>query len=221
MDRIARHASIFERLYPRPRPKHASCADAEGAGRAQHTSNRIFGLSTNRKFGFLKVHFGRTSGQGFWQRHLTLHQEVKAVPASVAASGASGDRGIAGLALTLALGDEAALPGLPPLSNLAGKRVNLLYGSQEDDHVRGRGAFAFGEDTGREEGRQDLRGLRGRSHILPRYYLEETGGPEASREERPGNGTYEEHPPRPRVPLLSGGRHPTLGERFEEELHRS
>jgi hypothetical protein len=54
-----------------------------------------------------------------------------------------------------------------------------------------------------------------------RYYLEETGGPEASREERPGNGTYEEHPPRPRVPLLSGGRHPTLGERFEEELHRS
>lgn len=27
--------------------------------------------------------------------------------------------------------------------------------------------------------------------------------------------------PRPRVPLLSGGSDPTLGERFEEELHRS
>ena len=27
--------------------------------------------------------------------------------------------------------------------------------------------------------------------------------------------------PRPKVPLLSGGRDPTLGERFEEELYRS
>ena len=54
-----------------------------------------------------------------------------------------------------------------------------------------------------------------------RHYLEETGGPEASREERSGNGTYEEHQPRPRVPLLSDGKHPTLGELFEEELHRS
>jgi hypothetical protein len=52
-------------------------------------------------------------------------------------------------------------------------------------------------------------------------YLEETDGLEASREERPGNGTYEERQPQPRVPLLSGGKHPTLGERFEEELHRS
>jgi len=57
--------------------------------------------------------------------------------------------------------------------------------------------------------------------ISLRYHVEETGGPEASREERPGNGTYEEHQPRPRIPLLSGGKHPTLGERFEEELHRS
>jgi hypothetical protein len=27
--------------------------------------------------------------------------------------------------------------------------------------------------------------------------------------------------PRPKVPLLSGGKDPTLGERFEEELYRS
>jgi hypothetical protein len=28
-------------------------------------------------------------------------------------------------------------------------------------------------------------------------------------------------PPRPKVPLLSGSKDPTLGERFEEELYRS
>lgn len=27
--------------------------------------------------------------------------------------------------------------------------------------------------------------------------------------------------PRPKIPLLSGGKDPTLGERFEEELYRS
>ena len=42
-----------------------------------------------------------------------------------------------------------------------------------------------------------------------RRYLEEAGGNSAS-----------ERQPRPRVPLLSGGKDPTLGERFEEELFR-
>jgi hypothetical protein len=40
-----------------------------------------------------------------------------------------------------------------------------------------------------------------------RRYLEKTGG----------NGTHEWQP-WPRIPLLSGGQDPTLGERFEEEL---
>lgn len=31
----------------------------------------------------------------------------------------------------------------------------------------------------------------------------------------------ERQQPRPKVPLLSGGKDPTLGERFEEELYRS
>jgi hypothetical protein len=53
-----------------------------------------------------------------------------------------------------------------------------------------------------------------------RRYLEETGGAEASREETDGNGAHEGHP-RPRIPLLSGGKDPMLGERFEEELYRS
>jgi len=53
-----------------------------------------------------------------------------------------------------------------------------------------------------------------------RRYLEETGGAEASCEETDGNGTPERQP-RPRIPLLSGGKDPTLGERFEEELYRS
>lgn len=54
-----------------------------------------------------------------------------------------------------------------------------------------------------------------------RRYLEESGGPEASREETRGDGAHEERQPRPRVPLLPGGQDPTLGERFEEELFRS
>ena len=54
-----------------------------------------------------------------------------------------------------------------------------------------------------------------------RRHLEETGGPEASREETRGDGAHEGRQPRPRVPLLSGGQDPTLGERFEEELYRS
>lgn len=43
-----------------------------------------------------------------------------------------------------------------------------------------------------------------------RRYLEETGG----------HGRHGRQP-RPRIPLLSGGQDPTLGERFEEELYRS
>ena len=39
-------------------------------------------------------------------------------------------------------------------------------------------------------------------------------------EEVDGNGSRELQP-RPRIPLLSGGKDPTLGERFEEELYRS
>ncbi len=42
-------------------------------------------------------------------------------------------------------------------------------------------------------------------------YLEEAGS----------NGAHDERQPRPRIPLLSGGQDPTLGERFEEELYRS
>jgi hypothetical protein len=38
-------------------------------------------------------------------------------------------------------------------------------------------------------------------------------------EEARGNGVHERQP-RPRIPLLSGGQDPTLGERFEEELYR-
>ena len=53
-----------------------------------------------------------------------------------------------------------------------------------------------------------------------RRYLEETGGAEASHEETRGNGTPQRQP-RPRIPLLAGGKDPTLGERFEEELYRS
>ena len=52
-------------------------------------------------------------------------------------------------------------------------------------------------------------------------YLEETGGPEASREEKRDNGSYEERQPRPKVPLLSGGQDPTLGEWSEEDLYPS
>jgi hypothetical protein len=36
----------------------------------------------------------------------------------------------------------------------------------------------------------------------------------------PDSGKYCQQP-RPKVPLLSGGDDPTLGERFEEELYRS
>jgi len=36
----------------------------------------------------------------------------------------------------------------------------------------------------------------------------------------PNSGKYR-YQPRPKVPLLSGGDDPTLGERFEEELYRS
>lgn len=53
-----------------------------------------------------------------------------------------------------------------------------------------------------------------------RRYLEETSGAEASREETRGNGAQEGQS-RPRIPLLSGGKDPTLGERFEEELYRT
>lgn len=35
-----------------------------------------------------------------------------------------------------------------------------------------------------------------------------------------GSRGQDRQQPRPRVPLLTGGKDPTLGERFEEELHR-
>ena len=54
-----------------------------------------------------------------------------------------------------------------------------------------------------------------------RRYLEEADRPEASHEETRGNGAHDEGQPQPRIPLLSGGKDPTLGERFEEELYRS
>jgi hypothetical protein len=45
-----------------------------------------------------------------------------------------------------------------------------------------------------------------------------TNGGAASNAETRGKD-YQQ--PRPKVPLLSGGKDPTLGERFEEELYRS
>ncbi len=54
-----------------------------------------------------------------------------------------------------------------------------------------------------------------------RRYLEENDGADAPpREEARSNGASERQP-RPRIPLLSGGQDPTLGERFEEELYRT
>ena len=54
-----------------------------------------------------------------------------------------------------------------------------------------------------------------------RRYLEETCGSEASFEETHGNGAHEERQPWSRIPLLSSGKDPALGERFEEELFRT
>jgi hypothetical protein len=71
-----------------------------------------------------------------------------------------------------------------------------------------------GEDPGHEAGVYEI------FEDALRRYLEEPGGAEASREETVGNGTHERQP-RPRIPLLSGGQDPTLGERFEEELYPS
>ena len=53
-----------------------------------------------------------------------------------------------------------------------------------------------------------------------RRYLEETSEAEASRGEARNRRAYEWQP-RPRIPLLVGGRDPTLGERLEEELYPS
>lgn len=54
-----------------------------------------------------------------------------------------------------------------------------------------------------------------------RRYLDEGDGPKASCEEARGNGAHGERQPQPRIPLLSGSKDPTLGERFEDELYRS
>ena len=53
-----------------------------------------------------------------------------------------------------------------------------------------------------------------------RRYLEEADGDGAPRGGARGDGV-DERQPRPTVPLLPGGKDPTLGERFEEELYRS
>lgn len=47
-------------------------------------------------------------------------------------------------------------------------------------------------------------------------YVQETGG-KSGRGEGESSGNEQ---PRPRLPLLSGGKNPNLAERFEEELHR-
>ncbi|MBA2691953.1 MAG: hypothetical protein H0U65_05590 [Rubrobacter sp.] len=41
----------------------------------------------------------------------------------------------------------------------------------------------------------------------------------AGKSGRGGGKTGKDEQPRPRLPLLSGGKDPTLAERFEEELH--
>ncbi len=51
----------------------------------------------------------------------------------------------------------------------------------------------------------------GRAVSKPRSY----GGPAAKTREK------DRQQPRPKLPLLSGGKDPTLAERFEEELYRS
>ena len=53
----------------------------------------------------------------------------------------------------------------------------------------------------------------GRAVSKPRGY----GGPTPAAKTRE-KGSQQ---PRPKLPLLSGGKDPTLGERFEEELYRS
>ncbi len=47
---------------------------------------------------------------------------------------------------------------------------------------------------------------------------DETHGPIIFRDRSDGEDSRQ---PRPKIPLLSGGMDPTLGERFEEELYRS
>jgi hypothetical protein len=100
--------------------------------------------------------------------------------------------------------------------NFAGKRIDFLYGSQADYYLRGRGPAALGQDLAVK---RDGKIYEVFEEALRRY-LEETSKAEASREEPRDYRAYEWQP-RPRIPLLFGGRDPTLGERFEEELYPS
>jgi hypothetical protein len=67
--------------------------------------------------------------------------------------------------------------------------------------------------TGSKSGKFQVRRSVGRVVPKTRSY----GGPAPAVEAR----GKDRQQPRPKVPLLSGGKDPTLGERFEEELYRS
>lgn len=67
--------------------------------------------------------------------------------------------------------------------------------------------------TGSKSGKFQVRRSARQAVPKPRTY----GGPAQVVEAR-GKDLQQ---PRPKVPLLSGGKDPTLGERFEEELYRS
>ena len=64
-----------------------------------------------------------------------------------------------------------------------------------------------------KSGKLQVRKSAGRAVPKGRTY----GGPAPAAEAR----GKDHQQPRPKVPLLSGGKDPTLGERFEEELYRS
>ncbi len=66
--------------------------------------------------------------------------------------------------------------------------------------------------AGSKSGKFQVRRSVGRVVPRTRTY----GGPAPAAETR-----GKDQQPRPKVPLLSGGKDPTLGERFEEELYRS
>ncbi len=67
--------------------------------------------------------------------------------------------------------------------------------------------------TSSKSGKFQVRRSVGRAVLKTKTY----GGPAPATETR----GKDHQQPRPKVPLLSGGKDPTLGERFEEELYRS
>jgi len=67
--------------------------------------------------------------------------------------------------------------------------------------------------TGSKSGKFQVRRSVGRIVPKTRTYSDPPPAAEARGKDR--------QQPRPKVPLLSGGKDPTLGERFEEELYRS